>query len=214
MQSDPAGFGQSPVSYPPAGPGSLENLELRPARKRVRRQFILAAAVMGAMVVGATLTGEPLGIMIALILVAVVMTLLLIHVRIARIVVTAAEIRVSGLFHRRVRPRGLGARIVRATLLQPRSPAIDNVFVLDPQGKVLIRINGMLQEPEELDRLIAHLGLPATGPGHPVTPAELAKVHPGIVPFIERRPYVSGFAIAGLIIAGVILTGIVIAVAS
>lgn len=114
---------------------------------------------------------------------------MLVHHRRAEVVVTSAEIVVSGMVKRQRFLRSDAARIVHAMIIAPRTPVYGNLFVLDHHGNRLARIYTRYYRDDDLRRLVAHLGLPLAGPDRPVTAKQLATWYPGIMWFGERRPY-------------------------
>lgn len=81
------------------------------------------------------------------------------------------------------------------------------MFVLDREGKPIIRLYGHIDDRADMDRLVAFLGLPCDGPDRLVLATELDAMDPGIVPWHQARPV--EFAIVGVSIAvgfAVILT--------
>jgi hypothetical protein len=121
----------------------------------------------------------------------------------ARIILTAHEIVVRGLFIRQRRSRSLIAEVVRATIVAPRGAPGESLFVLDAHRNLLIRVSGSNYTREDLDRLVNALGVPCSGPKSSVDANKFAETYPGLVSWAERHPYRIAFAIAGVVCAAV-----------
>jgi hypothetical protein len=126
------------------------------------------------------------------------------------IVVTPHEITVRGLLFRRRGKRARAVSVVRARVIQPRALVFDTVYVIGADGAAVIRINGQHYARADMDRLVAFLGLPWSGPSDPVTAPQLDAAYPGVVPWHQAHPYQFGMAGAGF---GVVLA-VLIAVVS
>ncbi|WP_165953770.1 hypothetical protein [Streptomyces sp. 8K308] len=126
--------------------------------------------------------------------------LLWVRVSRVRLVVTERQIEHVGVLRRRVRPRSDATHVVRATLVPPRGLPFPAVFVLDAGGAVIVRLNDGTYTRRDMDRLTDHLGLSWVGPDGPVSARRLAETHPGIVPFFEARPMVTGFMTAAALV--------------
>jgi hypothetical protein len=167
------------------------HLVLRTARERWRPLAIAVLALFGlpfaAAAVAAAVAGEWGIALLTGGVVAVPAIVIGAHLRCSRIVVTPDEIAVRGAVVRRRVPRARAVRVVRADLVQPRGPVVDTVFVLDADGRVLVRFHGLHHRRADIDRVVAMLGLPA-GPSHVVTSNQLSALYPGIVPWHEAHP--------------------------
>ncbi|PDP85529.1 hypothetical protein CQJ94_22425 [Glycomyces fuscus] len=119
-----------------------------------------------------------------------------VHLYRARIVLTAHEIILKGAFLQRRRSRSRAVWTIRATVVQPRGGPCDTLFLLDAHGGVLVRVYGASYTAEDMDRLVNALGLPCSGPEGRVTPGELHRFRPGLVPWFERHAYLLGMAFA------------------
>ncbi|GAA1806366.1 hypothetical protein [Actinomadura chokoriensis] len=131
-----------------------------------------------------------------------------------RIVLTQQEIVVRGVFSQQRRPRAQAAEIVRATITAPRGASGESLFILDAHHNLLIRVPGAAFKREDLDLLIAELGLPCIGYDHPVAPKKFAETHPGLITKAERYPYRLAFAAIAVICALTALTAAVMAATS
>ncbi|RJL35385.1 hypothetical protein [Bailinhaonella thermotolerans] len=118
----------------------------------------------------------------------------------SRVVLTSHEIILRGPISERRRPRARAARAVRATLTGPKGGPGDTLFILDAHHNVLLRVSASMYGREQIDHLVAALGVPCSGPAHPVTAAELSKTYPGLFRWPERHPYLLGFAIAATVL--------------
>lgn len=174
----------------------MTELELLPSAGRRRVAFITAAVIGGLFTLGATAGAGTPGLLIGLAIMAVLLLVMFVHLRQARIEVTGSQIIVHGALVTRRRERSRAASVVRAVVIPVRGPSTDTVFVRDTDDAALLRIHGNNYDRDDLDRLVAHLGLPATGPDRPVTAAQLARQYPRIVPWIERHPFKFAFAVA------------------
>ncbi|WP_053202331.1 hypothetical protein [Jiangella muralis] len=187
-------------------------LVLRPA-PGPRRQLLSTGAVIAVVLViaGALAGGRP-ALITGIALAALVIVTVAAHLWLSRIVAAPGEITVRGLFGQRRHDRADAASVVLATLLRPGAAA-RTVFLLDAQGRVLMRINGALYAQDDLDRLVEHLELPIGGPDDPVTGARLARAQPGAAGWIERHPVgvilicIAGFAVIA-VVGGALLAGL------
>ncbi|ACZ88577.1 hypothetical protein [Streptosporangium roseum] len=182
------------------------DLVLRPdARKGAA--FLIAALVATVAIVAAILVGDAPTVFAPIMgaVFAVLIALGSCAFFRARIVLTAHEIVLRGIFFQQRRSRSHAAEVVRATLVAPRASPGDTLFVLDAQRNLLIRVPGSGYAREDIDRLVSALGVPCSGPDHAVDANELAKTYPGLVPWVERHPYrfAFAFAVAGVVVAAV-----------
>lgn len=190
---------------------SLDTLNLVPARENRRRSLLMAAALAVVLVSSAALTTGRDGALAIGIACAAGFALLWGHLYRARIIVTPQEVRVVGLLLRRRRSRARIASIVRAAVIPLRGPITDSVFLLDSHRRVVLRIYGHNYTREDLDRLVGWLQVPWSGPDRPVTAKQLGGMYPGIVPWIERRPFVFAFALAGGTLAVLVIISLIVA---
>ncbi|MER5423503.1 hypothetical protein [Streptosporangium roseum] len=180
------------------------DLVLRPdARKGAA--FLIAALVATVAIVAAILVGDAPTVFAPIVgaVFAVLIALGSCAFFRARIVLTAHEIVLRGIFFQQRRSRSRAAEVVRATLVAPRVSPGDTLFVLDAQRNLLIRVPGSGYAREDIDRLVNALGVPCSGPDHAVDANELAKTYPGLVSWVERHPYRIAFAVAGVVVAAV-----------
>ncbi|WP_159945027.1 MULTISPECIES: hypothetical protein [unclassified Nocardiopsis] len=140
---------------------------------------------------------------------AVLLSLAIAHLYRARIILTAYEIVLRGAFFQRRRPRARAVWTIRATVVQPQGHSCDTLFVLDAHGGVLVRLHGTNYGTEDLDRFVDALGLPCSGPDGPVTPKQLHAFRPGLTSWVERHPYLLGFAITGVLVL-ITLVGVLV----
>ncbi|RCV50111.1 hypothetical protein DEF23_22560 [Marinitenerispora sediminis] len=139
---------------------------------------------------------------------AVMLVLAWTNLFVARTVVTADEIIMTGSCYRIRRSRRGATAIVRAIMVAPRGPNFETLFVVDASGKVLARFYGHFYAREDIDRLIAYLGLPVSGPGVPVTGQQLHQMYPGIVPWYERKPMQIVGVLVGVLVVLVVIVGV------
>ncbi|GAA1872139.1 hypothetical protein [Actinomadura bangladeshensis] len=132
----------------------------------------------------------------------------------ARIVLTPQEIVVRGVFSQQHRPRAQAAEIVRATITAPRGASGESLFILDAQRNLLIRVSGAAFKREDLDLLVAELGVPCSGYDHPVAPKRFAEMYPGLITKAEQYPYRLAFTAIAVICAIAALTAAVMAATS
>jgi hypothetical protein len=189
-------------------------LVLRPAAGPRRQVLTIAAVIAVVLIVAGVLAGGRPALITSISLVLLLAATIAVYLWRSHIVVTPAEISARGLtFHRR-RDRALATSVIRATLVQPGAVS-ETIIVLDAGEHALLRINGALYAPADLNRLVDHLGLPAGGPDGPVTTAQLARERPGTVGWIGRHPVALtllcalGFAVAAVVLGTVVaaLTG-------
>jgi hypothetical protein len=134
------------------------------------------------------------------------------HLYRARIILTAHEIILKGAVFQRRRSRARAVWTIRATVVQPRVPPCDTLFVLDAHGGVLVRVYGANYATEDMDRLVYALGLPCSGPGEPVTPRQLQRYRPGLVSWFEQHGYLIG-AVFAVVLVLAIAAGVLVGVA-
>ncbi|MEV0661380.1 hypothetical protein ACIBI3_06670 [Actinomadura luteofluorescens] len=162
---------------------------------------LVVMAVAGAGIVAAILIGDAPTVFALIVggLFAVLIPLGIGSLLSARITLTAEELVVQGLFFRKRLPRSRIAEVVRASITAPRGGAGMNLFVLDAQRALLVRVQGSLYAREDLARLVDALAVPCSGPEGPVNAKEFAKTYPGLVSWVEQHPYRLGFVIAGVV---------------
>ncbi|OOC55663.1 MULTISPECIES: hypothetical protein [Nocardiopsis] len=135
------------------------------------------------------------------------------HLYRARIILTAHEIILKGALFQRRRSRARAVWTIRATVVQPRVPPCDTLFVLDAHGGVLVRVYGANYATEDMDRLVYALGLPCSGPEGRVTGKQLEEYRPGLVSWVEQHPFLfaAAFCVVLLLaIAVAVLIGVVV----
>ncbi|TDE00094.1 hypothetical protein [Jiangella asiatica] len=187
------------------------DLELRPSPARRRLAYVMTAVVGAVFAIGGTIAAGVPGLLIGLAVSALMLAVMYGHLRRSRIVVTSSEIVVHGLVITRRRERSRAASVVRAVVIPVRGPAVDTVFVRAADDSRLLRIHGNNYEAEDLDRLVAHLRLPSTGPDRPVTAGQLDRAYPSLVPWVEAHPFRFSFAVAFGFVTLVVVVGIVVA---
>lgn len=183
------------------------DLVLRPD-VRTGLLVVTVAVVAGASIVAAILIGDAptvfapiVGAMFAALTVLGIGSLLR-----TRIILTPQEIVVRGLFSRQRRPRPQAAEVVRATITAPRGASGESLFVLDAHRELLIRVSGASFKREDLDLLVAELGVPCDAHSRPVEPKKFAETYPGLISKAELHPYRIAFAIIAVICAIAALT--------
>ena len=125
-----------------------------------------------------------------------------------RIVLTAQDLTVRGLFTQQRRPRTQIAEVVRATITTPRGRSNRNLFLLDAQRKLVLRLGIDLYARKDLDRLIGALGVPCDTIDGQITPKEFTQKYPGLLWKIERHPYRIGIPVAVAICVAIFVTAI------
>ena len=78
-----------------------------------------------------------------------------------------------------------------------------HAFVLDANGKVLLRMRGKFWDRETVNQFAQSLDVPVTLIEHPLTPLELRKEHGALLYRYERHPHLTttGAVLGGTIIA-------------
>jgi hypothetical protein len=182
-----------------------DHLELRPDFK-TGLILVTVMVVAAVSIIAAILAGDAPTVFAPIVgaLFAVMITLLTGTFLGSRITLTPHEIIVRWLFIRQRRSRPQISAVVRATLIAPRGSPGDSLFLLDAHGNLLIRLSAGLYKREDFDRLIRALGVPCSGPDHPVRVQEFAEIHPGLVSWAERHPYRLAFAVFGAVSAAVV----------
>jgi len=184
-------------------------LVLRPAAGPRRQVLTIAGVIAVVLIIAGVLAGGRLALITCIGLVLLLAATIAVYLWRSRIVVTRAGISARGLtFHRR-RDRALAASVLRATVVQPGAVS-ETIVVLDAGGHALLTINGALYAPTDLDRLVAHLGLPTGSPNGPVTTAQLVREQPGSVGWIGRNLIAFtllcalGFAVVAVVLGTVV----------
>ncbi|WP_116950748.1 hypothetical protein [Jiangella endophytica] len=188
----------------------MTELVLRPT-VRHRPLALIPVIVFVGLCVYAGAAGGTTGVLAGLAVASLVVVPVAGHLLRSRIVVTPSEISVRGFVTHKRADRYQAASIVRATVVAPRAPANDSLFVLDRDEKLLLRIHGVNYPTADLDRLVEHLRLPTVTADRPLTANQVAKQYHGIVPWIERHPYKFGFAVVGAIVVLVTVISLIIA---
>jgi hypothetical protein len=190
------------------------DLELRPSARRVRTVVVTAGLVFAVFVMVATIAGGLLGLLGSLALCAAGLSAGYTYLRRSRIVVTATEIAVTG-FRVRRRPLSEVTSVVRATVVPVRGPVQPTLFLRGAGDRVVLRIRADHYETDDLDLLIRRIGRPAIEHDRPMTAAQLAAEHPGIVPWMERRPIAFSFAVGcGTVVLVILIAGVVAALSA
>lgn len=184
-------------------------LVLRPAAGPRRQVLTIAGVIALVLIIGGVMAGGRPALITCIGLILLLAATIAVYLWRSRIVVTPADISARGLtFHRR-RDRALAASVLRATVVQPGAVS-ETIVVLDAGGHALLSINGALYAPADLDRLVAHLGLPTGSPNGPVTTAQLAREQPGSVGWAGRNLIAFtllctiGFAVAAVVLGTVV----------
>jgi hypothetical protein len=161
---------------------------------------VVAVGIVAAILAGdaPTVFAPIVGALFAVLIVLVIGALLR-----SRIVLTAHEIVVRGLFTRKHRSRSRVAEVVRATLVGPRGERRESLFLLDAHRNLVIRMSDTGYARKDLDRLVNALDVPCSGPNGSVTANEFGRTYPGLVSGVERHPYRIAFAITGIVCAAV-----------
>ncbi|WP_053202330.1 hypothetical protein [Jiangella muralis] len=189
----------------------MTELVLRPSKRRRRTVMVTAVIVYSVFALVTVALGGVVGLLIVLSLCAVGLALGYVYLRRSRIVLTPAEIAVTGLLGTRRQPLADVTSIVRATLVPPRGPVVPTLFLLGgPAQDVLFRFNVTHYEDYDLDELIERLGRPTIVHDRPMTGAQLDRETPGLVRLSERRPYSFSFAVGCGFVAAVIVIAVVI----
>lgn len=173
----------------------MTELVLRPT-VRHRPWALLPVLLFVGLCVYAGAAAGTTGVLVGLGVAALVVVPIAGHLLRSRITVTSSEIAVRGFVTHRRADRHRAASILRATVVAPRAPANDSIFILDRDEKLLLRIHGVNYPTADLDRLVEHLRLPTVTEDLPVTANDVAERHSGILPWRERHPYRFAFAIA------------------
>ncbi|SEE78301.1 hypothetical protein [Jiangella alba] len=191
-------------------------LELRPSARRRRTVMVTAVVVYAVFAMVTVAVGGVAGLLIVLSLCAIGLALGYVYLRRSRIVLTPAELAVTGLFGTRRQPLAEVTSIVRATLVPPRGPVVPTLFLLGgPAQEVLFRFNVTHYESYDLDALIERLGRPTVVFDRPMTGAQLDREHPGLVRLSERRPYSFSFAVGcGVVVLVIVIGSLVVFLAA
>ncbi|MFC7328787.1 hypothetical protein [Marinactinospora rubrisoli] len=202
MPSEPAVNGVLPAGNRPAEPFVLKS---DPGK---RWPILIAPTLAAVLVTAGSAAKAPALLVFGAPVLAVLLALAWANLYMSRTVVTADEIIMIGSCYRLRRSWRGATRVVRATVVAPRGPNPDTVFVLDERGQVLARFYGHFYTREDIDRLVGHLRLPVSGPGAPVTARQLDQMYPGIVPWYERQPLFLAGLLVGVIAVIVVVVGV------
>jgi hypothetical protein len=181
------------------------DLVLRPDLRKglisVAVAVVLTVAIVVAILIGdaPTVFAPIVGGLFALAIILVIGSLLR-----SRLILTAHEIVVRGLFGRQRRPRSLVTEVVRATIVAPRGGRRESLLLLDEHHHLVIRISVSIYTRENLDQLVNALGVPCGGSSSSVDANRFAQTYPGLVSWTERHPYRIAFAVAGVVCAAVV----------
>ncbi|MEU6647437.1 hypothetical protein ABZ863_33620 [Saccharomonospora sp. NPDC046836] len=191
------------------------SLVIRPARRVWWQAMAGLPIVTVAIVLPLAAQGEVVVALVALGVFAVVLPALAWSLRRRRVVLGRTEIGRSGVLGRlRTWRRTDVALVVRAVLPPPprgRFGPVHTVFLLNASGRCLLRLRTPLYTLGDLDRFVELLASPVAGPDQQVTPKELARLHPGIVPWAERRPLAAALVFTATVVFLALLTAILVA---
>lgn len=190
------------------------DLELRPTARRRRTVLATAGLVFGMLVLVATAAGGLLGLLLSLALCAAGLFFGYAYLRRARIVATATDIAVTGFRTRRL-PLSEVTTVVRASVVPARGPVAPTLFLRGAGDRVVLRIRADYYETGDLDQLVRRIGRPAIEHDRPMTAAKLAAEHPGIVPWVERRPIAFSFAVGfGMVVLVILIAAVIVALSA
>lgn len=187
-----------PATLP--GDGLCFNLSGAHKRRQTIVMLVLAIVLIGSSVVkdGAAGFGTVLGIAIALPFAAWLN---------GRTSITVSDTQVAGpatIGQRSVRQRTDVASIVRASI--PMSPfsrrTYTNLFVLDGDGKPILRMQSPKWDEADIERAAVALGGPVIDLGT-TTAKELGEHYPRVVPPIERHPVMQACVVVTFFTASV-----------
>lgn len=168
--------------------GDANRLEVRPAITTAQQLMkvapILAIVAMGAFV----FRNGVVGLVIATVLGALLMGSVVNFRRRARVVITPAAItRVGVLGIRRARPRADVSAVLSAPILGT-SGGVHTIFVLDANGRPIVRMNERIWALDDMKRVVRALDVRPIGPGKAVRPQVLAAEYPHVLRWYEQHP--------------------------
>lgn len=171
----------------PAAAGLIIFQGFRAYRSAQEDGLAREALLLGtAVVVGAVLVG----------------ILFLAHVR-QRVTVEGDELVVRTLLRTRRHPRRAAHRAVSTQLREPSFTA-PATFVLDGEDRCLVALSWQHWDPDDVQRLLAHLRLPhADHTDEEITLRQMQRQYRGAFTFYRRRPWASGCLVTIAIIAAV-----------
>ena len=156
------------------------------------------------------LRGGGLGVLVAVLLAAGGSSLVSLYFRRARVVVTPTELVSTALVRTRRVPRAEVGEVVAVAM--PRSHrasrTFPHVFVLDHEGRRIIRLRGTHWLVDDMRRIIKGLGVAPRKISGTTTAKELAATYPAAVPALERWPILRNLLVIvpGLALVALVLT--------
>lgn len=125
-----------------------------------------------------------------------------------RVVLTAQDLTIRVFLIQQRRPRTQIAEVVRATITYSSEGSNENLFFLDAQRKLVLRLGIDLYARKDLDRLIDALGVPCDTIDGQITPKKFTQKYPGLLWKIERHPYRIGIPVAVAICVAIFVAAI------
>ncbi|APU15732.1 hypothetical protein UA75_19010 [Actinoalloteichus sp. GBA129-24] len=171
--------------------------------------MIIGSVVSLLFITPATIQGGVVGFLVTAGFMGIVLSLVFLSLYRSRVLLTPRRVGSRGMFGGiRWVPRSMVAVAVQGLLSMGRESP-HNVFLLDAQGRRVLRLMDSVYDRTALDRLVWELRVPVQTFPPGTTANKLARVYPGIVPWAERRPFMMAFAIlGGVIILVVVIVGL------
>lgn len=201
--------GAVPLNGPPSTPAVTGPLVVRPKISTLRQMLnatpILVVAFIGSIVLRRGLAGLLLSAALGFVLMGLLVTLR----KRTSISVNATEISRTGILgRRRVRPLSDVAKVFIASIRSGRR-AVQNAFVLDSEGRSIIRMPATSWAPDDIARVIGAVGVRPVRLDKPVTPQNLAQALPHALPWYERLPrWVQLATVVVLVAATVVIVAV------
>lgn len=87
-----------------------------------------------------------------------------------------------------VRPNDVGSVLLVRLYESNALDTLPQLFVTDPDGRLLLRMRGQFWSLEDMERVTEALEAPVTRPGESLTLAQLRRTSPALLYWFERRP--------------------------
>jgi len=180
-------------------------LEIRPSMGEYRKFVKTTPIIWLSIVVFCILRGVFLGGALFVILVGIGAAWGVLYMRRAHIAVTRDELIRYGIFRRRHWRRVEIKRLIDVPMSISATDArvFGNLFVLDSRGRKILRLRDTHWRRVDLTRLVEVLALPVSRHGEPLAAKKFHERYPNILPFPERRPWLTATLLVAVVVIAV-----------